>query len=320
MRLASAVLAAFASAVALPAIAQSSYPARPIRLIVASAPGGAPDILGRAIAQKLTESLGQQVVVDNRAGASGIIGAELTAKSAPDGYTVLLGTTTLLAMLPVLKPRLAYDPVRDFAPVTQIAVASNIVVINASIPARTIADLVKLAKSRPLNFASAGNGTPAHLAGELFNILAGTKIVHVPYKGAGPALTDLIGGQVQLLITSPIAALPHIGSGKLRALATTGAKRNPALPDLPTVAETLPGYEITQWWGLCVPAKTAGNIVARLQQETALALRQPDVRERIAREGAVAVGSTPVEFAAFIAAEKARVTTIIQQARIPLED
>jgi tripartite-type tricarboxylate transporter receptor subunit TctC len=320
MRQAPAMLVAIATVITAPAMAQSSYPARPIRLIVASPPGGAPDILGRAIAQKLAESFDQQVVVDNRAGASGIIGAELTARAAPDGYTVLLGTTTLLATLPSLKSRLSYDPVRDFAPVTQIAIASNVVVITASIPARTVADLVRLAKVKPLNFASAGNGTPAHLAGELFNILAGVKMVHVPYKGAGPALTDVIGGQVQLLITSPIAALPHVNSGKLRALATTGATRNPALPDLPTVAETLPGYELTQWWGFCVPAKTPGAIIARLQQETLAALRQPDVRERLAREGAVAVGSAPLEFAAFIAAEKARVAGIIQQAAIPLED
>jgi tripartite-type tricarboxylate transporter receptor subunit TctC len=219
-----------------------AYPERPIRLIVASAPGGAPDILARAVAQKLSVSAGQQIVVDNRAGASGLIGAEIAAKAAPDGYTLFLGTTTLYAILPNLRKQLPYDIERDFAAVTQIASASNVLVINPSVPAQSLAELIRIGRDRPgtLNYASAGRGTPAHLAGEMLNLMAGTKMTHVPYKGAGPALLDVVAGQVQLIITSPIAAGPHIGSGKVRALATTGKTRNPALPSLPAIAELLP--------------------------------------------------------------------------------
>jgi len=298
------------------------YPTKPIRLIVASAPGGAPDILARTVAQKLSDSLGQQVVIDNRPGASGLIGAELAAKAAPDGYTLFLGTTTLYATLPNLKSRLPYDPVRDFVSITQIAVASNVLVVNPSLSAKSVSELVLLAKSRPgsLNYASAGSGTPAHLAGAMLNVMAGIDMTHVPYKGAGPALMDVIAGQVQIIITSPIAAGPHINSGKVRALATTGAKRNPALPNLPTVAEALPGYDITQWWGISAPARTSPAVVKRLHAETAKAVNLPDVRERLSREGAIAVGGTPQAFDAFIAAERKRLGDVIRKAGIPLEN
>lgn len=298
------------------------YPTKPIRMIVASAPGGAPDILGRAIAQKMSESLGQQVVVDNRAGASGLIGAEMAAKAAPDGYTLFLGTTTLYAILPNLKKNLPYDIKRDFISVTQIAGASNVLVVNASVPAKSVADLLQLAKTKPgaLNYASAGRGTPAHLAGEMINVLANVSMTHVPYKGAGPALVDIIAGQVQLIITSPIAAGPHISSGKVRALATTGAVRNPALPDLPTVAATLPGYEITQWWGLSLPAKTPRSLSERLQTEAVKAVNLPDVRERIIRTGAEPVGGTPQAFDTLISTEQQRLGNVIRKAGITLED
>lgn len=304
-------------------IAQAqSYPSKPVRMIVASAPGGAPDILGRAIAQKMSDALGQQVVVDNRAGASGLIGAEMAAKSAPDGYTLFLGTTTLYAILPNLKKNLPYDIKRDFISVTQIAGASNVLVVNASVPAKSVADLLQLAKTKSgaLNYASAGRGTPAHLAGEMINVLANVSMTHVPYKGAGPALVDIIAGQVQLIITSPIAAGPHISSGKVRALATTGAARNPALPDLPTVADTLPGYEITQWWGLSLPAKTPRPITERLQAEAVKAVNLPDVRERIIRTGAEPVGGTAQAFDALITAEQKRLGHVIRKAGITLED
>jgi tripartite-type tricarboxylate transporter receptor subunit TctC len=298
------------------------YPNKPIRMIVASAPGGAPDILGRAIAQKMSDSLGQQVVVDNRAGASGLIGAEMAAKATPDGYTLFLGTTTLYAILPNLKKNLPYDIQRDFVSVTQIAGASNVLVVNASVAAKSVAELLQIAKTKPgaLNYASAGRGTPAHLAGEMVNVLANVSMTHVPYKGAGPALIDVIAGQVQLIITSPIAAGPHINSGKVRALATTGAKRNPALPDLPTVADTLPGYEITQWWGLSLPAKTPLAVSGRLQSEAVKAVNLPDVRERIIRTGAEPVGGTPQAFDALIAAEQRRLGDVIRKAKITLED
>ena len=304
-------------------IAQAqNYPTKPIRMIVASAPGGAPDILGRAIAQKMSDSLGQQVVVDNRAGASGLIGAEMAAKATPDGYTLFLGTTTLYAILPNLKKNLPYDIQRDFVSVTQIAGASNVLVVNASVAAKSVAELLQIAKTKPgaLNYASAGRGTPAHLAGEMVNVLANVSMTHVPYKGAGPALIDVIAGQVQLIITSPIAAGPHINSGKVRALATTGAKRNPALPDLPTVADTLPGYEITQWWGLSLPAKTPRAASQRLQAEAVKAVNLPDVRDRIIRTGAEPVGGTPQAFDALIAAEQRRLGDVIRKAKISLED
>lgn len=304
-------------------IAQAQgYPSKPIRMIVASAPGGAPDILGRAIAQKMSDALGHQVVVDNRAGASGLIGAEMAAKSAPDGYTLFLGTTTLYAILPNLKKNLPYDIKRDFASVTQIAGASNVLVVSAAVAAKSVADLLQLAKTRPgaLNYASAGRGTPAHLAGEMINVLANVNMTHVPYKGAGPALVDVIAGQVQLIITSPIAAGPHLSSGKVRALATTGATRNPALPDLPTVADTLPGYEITQWWGLSLPAKTPRAITERLQAEAVKAVNLPDVRERIIRTGAEPVGGTPQAFDALISAEQRRLGDVIRKAKITLDD
>lgn len=298
------------------------FPNKPVRMIVASAPGGAPDILGRAVAQKMSESLGQQVVVDNRAGASGLIGAEMAAKSAPDGYTLFLGTTTLYAILPNLKKNLPYDIKRDFVSVTQIAGASNVLVVNASVPAKSVAELLQLAKTKPgtLNYASAGRGTPAHLAGEMINVLANVSMTHVPYKGAGPALVDVIAGQVQLIITSPIAAGPHISSGKVRAIATTGAARNPALPDLPTVADTLPGYEITQWWGLSLPARTPRPITERLQMEAAKAVNLPEVRDRIIRTGAEPVGGSAQAFDTLISAEQQRLGNVIRKAKITLDD
>lgn len=314
-------LGCFLLLAAVTASAQN-HPNKPIRMIVASAPGGAPDILGRAVAQKMGESLGQPVVIDNRAGASGLIGAEMAAKSAPDGYTLFLGTTTLYAILPNLKKNLPYDIKRDFASVTQIAGASNVLVINPSVAAKSVAELLQLAKAKPgaLNYASAGRGTPAHLAGEMINVLAGVSMTHVPYKGAGPALVDVIAGQIQLIITSPIAAGAHITSGKVRALATTGAARNPALPDLPTIAETLPGYEITQWWGLSLPAKTPRNISERIHGDTVKAINAADVRERILRTGAVPVGGTAQAFDAFITAEQQRLGRVIREARVTLED
>jgi tripartite-type tricarboxylate transporter receptor subunit TctC len=297
------------------------YPNKPIRLIVASAPGGAPDILARTVAQKLTDALGQQMVIDNRAGASGVIGAEMAARAAPDGYTLFLATTTLFAILPNLKKNLPYDVSRDFLSVTQIALASNVLVVNTAVAARSVPELLQLAKAKPgtLNYASAGSGTPAHLGGEMLNLMGNMRMTHVPYKGAGPALLDVIAGQVQLIITSPIAAGPHIASGKVRALATTGAKRNPSLPDLPTVADTLPGFEITQWWGLSAPARTPQLIISRLQAEAARAVSLPEVRERIAREGATAVGGSPHDFDAFIATERQRLGDVIRKAGIPLE-
>jgi tripartite-type tricarboxylate transporter receptor subunit TctC len=295
-----ALLAFAAGAVAQP------FPNRPVRLVVADAPGGAPDQLGRLLAQRLSEQLGQQVIVDNRAGAGGVVGAEFAAKAPPDGYTLLLTTTAIYALLPNLRKDLPYDAVKSFVPISRIATASNVLVVNVSVPAHSVAELVKLAKDKPgeLNYASAGVGTPAHLAGEMLNLLAGIKVTHIPYKGAAPALTDVIAGNAQYIITSPIAAGAHMSGGRVRALATTGAERNPALPDLPTIGSTVAGYEISQTWGVVAPAATPPDVVKRLSDEIVKAMNTPDVKERVLKTGAVPIGDRPADFEAFMANER----------------
>ena len=314
------VLCALA-AVSLGAMAQT-YPARPVRLIVADAPGGAPDQLARLLGQKLSTGLGQQVVVDNRPGAGGVLGADLAAKAPPDGYTLLMTTTAIYAILPNLKKNLPYDPVKDFVPISRIATASNVLVVNNAVPAKSVAELVKLAKEKPgaLNYGSAGIGTPAHLAGEMLNLLADIKVTHVPYKGAAPALQDVIAGNVQYIITSPIAAGAHMNSGRVRALATTGAVRNPSLPELPTIAETVPGYEITQSWGIVAPAGTPLEVVRQLAGEIHKAMNEPDVKEQVLKTGAVPAGDTPAEFEAFMAKERQRLGEVITRSGIVLTD
>ena len=321
-RLNRTVLLLVASALCALGVSAQTYPNRPIKLIVADSAGGAPDQLGRLVAQKLSNSLGQQVVVDNRAGAGGALGAELVAKSAPDGYTLLLTTTAIYAILPNLRKNLPYDPVKDFVPISRIATASNVLVVNNELPAKNIAELVKLAKEKPgaLNYASAGVGTPAHLAGEMLNLLADIKVVHVPYKGAAPALTDVIAGNAQYIITSPIAAGAHMTGGRVRALATTGAERNPSLPELPTIAETVPGYEITQTWGIVAPAGTPPEIVSKLSAEIVKVMNQPDVKERVLATGATPAGDSPAAFEAFMAKERQRLGDVIAKRGIVLTD
>jgi tripartite-type tricarboxylate transporter receptor subunit TctC len=306
---------------ALGASAQT-YPNRPIKLVVADAAGGAPDQLGRLVTESLSKNLGQSVVVENRPGAGGVLGAELAAKSAPDGYTLLLTTTAIYAILPNLRKNLPYDPVKDFVPITRIATASNVLVVNNELPAKNITQLVKLAKEKPgaLNYASAGVGTPAHLAGEMLNLLADIKVVHVPYKGAAPALTDVIAGNAQYIITSPLAAGAHMNGGRVRALATTGTERNPALPDLPTIAETVPGYEITQTWGIVVPAGTPPEIVNKLSAEIAKVMHQDDVKAKVLATGATPVGDSRAEFEAFMAKERQRLGDVITKRGIVLTD
>jgi len=306
---------------ALDASAQT-YPNRPIKLIVADSAGGAPDQLGRLITEKLSNNVGQPVIVDNRPGAGGALGAELAAKSAPDGYTLLLTTTAIYAILPNLRKNLPYDPVRDFVPITRIATASNVLVVNNELPAKNIAQLVKLAKERPgaLNYASAGVGTPAHLAGEMLKLLADINVVHVPYKGAAPALADVIAGYAQYIITSPLAAGAHMNGGRVRALATTGTERNPSLPDLPAIAETIPGYEITQTWGIVVPAGTPPEIVNKLSSEVVKVMNQPDVKEKVLATGATPVGDSPAQFEAFMAKERQRLGDVIAKRGIVLTD
>ena len=304
------------------AVHAQDYPTKPIRLIVPDATGGSPDTLGRILAQKLSDSLGQQVIVDNRPGAGGVLAAELAAKSPADGYTLFMTTTSVYAIIPNLRKNLAYDPVKDFASISRIATASNVLVVNTTLPVTSVADLVKLAKDKPgtLNYASAGLGTPAHLAGEMFNLLADTKITHIPYKGAGPALLDVIAGNAQFIITSPIAAGAHMSGGRVRALATTGKERNPGLPMLPTIADTLPGYEITQSWGIVAPTGTPPAVIKRLNAEIVKAMHLPDVKERVSSTGAVPVGDSPEAFAEFMTAERQRLGDVITKTGIELKN
>jgi tripartite-type tricarboxylate transporter receptor subunit TctC len=298
-------LAAFALLSAGQALAQT-YPARPVRMIVPYPPGGGTDIFARIVGAKLGEALGQQMVIEQRPGAAGVLGADAAAKAAPDGYTVLIGQASNLAINQHLMKKLPYDPVKDFAPVTLIASSPNLLVVHPSLPVRSIKDLVALAKTRPgaINYASSGNGSPGHLAAEYFKTLAKVDIVHIPYKGATPALIDVVAGQASLYFTSPVAAQPYVQSGRLRQIAVTSAKRFAPLPDVPAVAES--GYkdvDISSWWGLLVPAATPRQIVTRLHAETVKVLAQPEMKDRLTGQGAGVVTSTPEEFAAHIKTE-----------------
>ncbi len=296
------------------ALAQA-WPSKPVRLIVPYPPGGSADILARAIGQKLAEGLGQQVVIDNRPGAGTAIGAEATAKAAPDGYTVMLGTVSSHAINPALTPGLKYDPVRDFAPVSLVASIPFALIVHPSLPVHSVKELIALAKSKPgaLNFSSAGNGTSNHLAGELFKSMTGTYMVHIPYKGSAPALNDLIAGQVQLMFDLVLTTAPHVKSGAVRALAVTGRERSAALPGVPTVAESgVPGYEVSAWFGIFAPAGTPTAVIGTLNAETVKALRQPDLRERMASQGAEPVTSTPEQFTAYVKEELAKWTRVVR--------
>jgi tripartite-type tricarboxylate transporter receptor subunit TctC len=315
------VLAALAASIVLSAFAQN-YPSKPIRLIVPFAAGGGNDNIARLVGKRLNESLGQPLVIDNRPGAGGVVGAELAAKSPPDGYTLFLGGVGSHAVNPNLIEKLPYDPIRDFSPVILLARAPLILVVHPSVPARTFAEFVAYARKNPgkLNFASNGNGSSAQLAAVMFDSMAGAEMVHVPYKGLAPALTDLLSGQVQVMFSSPVAILPHIKAGKLRALAVTGEKRMASLPEAPTVAESgFPGYEASSWYGILAPAGTSREIVARLNAEFLKALEQPDVRNSLLADGAEPVGDTPEHFAAYIRSEKERMGKLIRDAKIRME-
>ena len=302
------------------ALAQS-YPSKPIRLIVPWTAGGATDIFARIIGQKLTEGWGQQVVVDNRPGASGIIGFEIAARAVPDGYTILLAAqpftvnTSLFSKLP-------YDVVKDFAPVTLMAYTTNILVVHPAVPAESVSELITLAKSKPgqLNFASMGSATTGHLLGEMFKIMAGVDMVHIPYKGSAPAMTDLLGGRVSLMFDTVPSAMPHVKAGKLRALAVTSAKRSPLVPDLPTVAESgLPGFESAPWYGAVVPAGTPKEIITKLYTEIVKILNMPDVKDRLSNYGYTIIGSTPEQFADFIKTDMAKWAKVIKDAGIHVD-
>lgn len=300
------VLAAAGGATAQP------YPSKPVRLIVPFAPGGPADIQARLIGPKLTEAWGQPVVVENRAGGNTIIATELTARADPDGHTVQV-VSAGFAINVSLYARLPYDSLRDFAPVTQLTSGPAIVVVHPSLPARSIKELIQLARSRPGQLTYASAGLPSQLAVELFKVMTGTDLVHVPYKGAAPAMIDLIAGHVQVSFPTIIGAFSHVQAGRLRALATTGAKRAPAAPDLPTMMEAgVPGYEAANWFGTAVPAKTPPVIVAKLSQEIARVLRLPDVRERLLSQGMEPTSSTPEEFSAYIRSEMAKWAKVVK--------
>ena len=307
-------LGALFACIATVASAQG-YPNRTIRLVVPFPAAGTTDILARAAAQKLTEAFGQSVVVDNRPGAAGNIGADLVAKSAPDGYTLLMGTVGTHAINPSLYSKMPYDHVKDFVPVVLVAGVPNVLVVNPALPVNSVADLIKLAKDKPgqINFASSGSGTSIHLSGELFKTMAGVDITHVPYKGSSPALVDLIGGQVQIMFDNLPSALPQIKAGKLRAIAVTSLKRAPVLPDVPTISESgLPGFEASSWFGVLAPAGTPVPIVARINAEVNKWLQSAEAREKLLSQGAEAAGGTPEQFAHHIRAESEKWAKVVK--------
>ncbi len=283
-----------------------AWPEKPVRFVVGFTPGGPSDILARALGQKLAESWGQQVVIENRPGAGGNIAAEAVAKSAPDGTTWLLGNNSILATNQSLYAKLGYDPVKDFAPVALVAIQPNILVVNPDVPVSSVKELIALAKAKPgaLNYASSGSGAAAHLAGELFKAMTGVQMVHIPYKGAQPALTDVIAGQAQLMFATSASAIPYIKAGRLRALAVTTARRSATVPELPTISESgVPGFEAITWHGVVVPAATQGATIERLNADIVRALRMPDLRERLESLGAELAAGTPRDFADYIARE-----------------
>ena len=310
------LLIAMATLAVTPVIAQN-YPARAIRLIVPSAPGGGTDIVGRAVANKLTDYLGQQVIIDNRAGAGTIIGIDIAAKSPPDGYTLLVGLSTL-AINPSMFAKLPYDALRDLAPICHMVSVPNALVLHPSVPAQSIQALIALARAKPnaLNVGSAGNGTSPHLSLELFKSLAKIDMVHVPYKGSGNAIIANLAGEVSVSFPSIPTAYQYIKARRLRALGVTTARRTPALPDVPAIGEIVPGYEATQWFGMLAPAGTPRTIIDRIHQETVRALKAPEVIKQLAGEGADIVGSTPDAFGTYIKSETEKWARVIKSAGI----
>ena len=303
------------------AIAQPAYPTKPIRLINPFPPGGGASIIGRVIAQELTERLGQSVVFDNRGGAGGIIGMEIAARAAPDGYTLTMATASTVTINPLLS-KVPFDPVKDFVPVIHVSNVPLILVVHPSIAAKSTREFIALLKAQPgkLNFASSGKGTISHLAGELFKFSTGVTMVHVPYRGGGPALVDVLGGQVQSNFANILSSLPHVKGGRLRGLAVTSAKRSSAIPELPTVAESaLPGYEVVQWNGVLAPARVPLPIIARLNSEIERMLALPEMKSRLAADGADPAGGTPEHFAAFIRADIEKWAKVIKAANVQVD-
>lgn len=307
-------LALLTVALAGAAAAQAAdYPTKPIRMLVGFAPGGGTDATARPIAAKLGDALGQQVVVDNRPGAAGNIAAEITANAAPDGYTILMATIASLAINPSLYSKLPFDPEKDLAPVIQAVDSTNILSLHPSVPAASVKELIALARQKPLNYGSSGVGGTGHLAGELFNVMAGTKMSHVPYKGGGPAMVDLVAGNIQLVFATAASAVPQIKAGRIKGIAVTTAKRSGLMPELPTISEAgLKGYEANNWYGIVVPAKTPKPIVARLNAEVAKILNMPDIKQFLFNMGLDVAPGTPETFGAYIRSERAKWAKVVK--------
>ncbi|VTU19418.1 tripartite tricarboxylate transporter substrate binding protein [Variovorax sp. PBL-E5] len=315
MKLLRHLATAFLAALPLFALAQAAdFPSKPIRIVVPFPPGGATDEAARLIATQMGAHWGQPVVVDNRPGAGGNVGSDIVAKSAPDGYTLVMGVTGSHAINISLYSKMPYDPVKDFVAISQVAVVPNVLVVHPSVPAKNLAELVALAKTEPgkLNYASLGNGTAAHLGMEMLKTAAGIDVTHVPYKGSAPAVSDLIAGQVQMMVDGLPSSLPHVKAGQLRAIALTSLHRSPSLPDLPTIAETYPGFYADAWSGLFAPKGTPKPIIDKLSTEVQRILRLPDVRQKLAALGAEPVGSTPAEFEAHVNREIAKWAKVVK--------
>ena len=298
-----------------------SYPAKPVRFIVPFAPGGGVDIVARAAATKLSELTSQQFIIDNRGGGGTVIGTELAARAAPDGYTLLFGSTTL-AINPSVKAKLPYDTLKDLTPISQASFQAYVLAVNPGLQARSVKEFVALAKAKPdsLNFGSPGLASGSHLAAELFKLMSGTRMTHVPYKGSAPALADVIGGQIQFIMGTILSTIPHVKSGRLRALGVSSAKRSASLPDVPTISEAgLKGYEATSWNGVLAPSGVARPIIVRVHELVVRALQSPDVKERLMSDGGEPVGSSPQEFAAFIRAEMAKWSKVVKAGGITIE-
>ncbi len=320
------LLALFATAAAAQVVstgAGQAWPAKPIRFVVPYAAGGPLDIMARAIGQKLSESMGQPVVVDNKPGAGGNIGADIVAKSAPDGYTIVMGAVATHAINPTLYPAIAYDPVRDFTPVAMVAVVPNVLVVHPALPVKSVQELIALARARPsyLNFGSGSTGSTGHLAGELFNVLAAVQMVHIPYKGGAPAMADLLAGQVQLMFDNLANSLPQVRAGRLRALAVTTAQRSVFAPELPTLAEAgVPGFDLSTWFGVFLPGNAPRDLVTRLNTEINKALGAPDMKDRLERMGAAPPqDNSPERFAAFIKTEVDKYARVIKASGAKVE-
>jgi len=313
--LAAAVLACFSTLA--PAAGSSAYPQRPIRMLVGFAPGGGTDTTARALAGKMSERLGQQIIIDNRPGAAGNIATDIAARATPDGYTILMGTIAALAINPALYAKLPFDPLKDVMPITRAVDSTNILVVHPSVQVGSVKDLVALAKTKSLNGGSSGVGGAGHLALELFNLQAGTKITHVPYKGGGPAMVDLLAGNINLIFATAASSVAHIKSGRIKALAVTTAKRSGLVPDLPTIAEAgVKDFEANNWYGILAPAQTPRPIIDRLNKEIVAVLNAPDIKAFLFKQGLDVAPSTPEAFAAYIRSEKAKWERVVKAAKL----